>query len=178
MGGIDRRRLVAFVVGAGVAGVAATASTAVAFTESGPPAPRAAAAAPPLVTKACANVKTGAVAVVGAGTRHKRCSKKEKAVSFAPALLASDGSLRLLSPDHRYQLVLSNAGVGMKGPGGTFMIDALRAGGDAGLRFLSPDHRYELVLSNAGVGMTGPGGTYLIDALTAVKLDRSGKVVG
>ena len=72
-------------------------------------------------------MKTGVVAVVGAGTRHKRCARGEKAVAFAPALLTSDGSLRLFSPDHRYQLVLSNGGVGMTGPGGTYLIDSLKA---------------------------------------------------
>lgn len=105
------------------AAVSPTASAAV---------PARAAAAPPLVLKGCADKKTGVVSVIGLGTRNKRCASGEVAVRFTPpavvqpSILESDGSLRLSSPDGRFQLVLSNAGVGMRGPGGQVSVDQLR----------------------------------------------------
>jgi hypothetical protein len=101
------------------------------------------AAAPPLVVAACANKKTGVVTIKA--KKHKTCSKAETAIAFAasgtgpagPAgpsgpsgalLLNPDGSLtlqdgaRFTSANGLYQLVVTDSGVGMKGPGGEISI--------------------------------------------------------
>ncbi len=82
--------------------------------------------AAPVVTKACANKKTGALSVKGAGTKNVRCSAKEKAVRFASASLSTKGTLRFTSSNGLYTFALTNTGVGMRGPGGSIIIDARR----------------------------------------------------
>jgi hypothetical protein len=149
MGLIEARTVTAFVLGAGVAlggwaaGSAsasesartAAAASAVQAAPAAPAAPAALTTAvkPPLVVLACANKKTGVVTVRGAGTRHTRCLRTELPITFAtpakpfpaipPSLLSKDGSLRLKSPNGQYALVLTNTGVGLKGPGGALLID-------------------------------------------------------
>lgn len=103
---------------AGVSGVAGAAVAGRTTADAGR-----AAKVPPLVLNACANKKSGAMSVIGAGTKKKRCKRTETAVRFAPTVLATDGSLRLTSPDGRFKLALSNNGVGMRGPGGSWIVD-------------------------------------------------------
>lgn len=66
-----------------------------------------AAKVPPLVLKACANKRTGALYVIGVGTKRKRCKSTERAVRFAP--------IAPVAPV-----------VGMKGPGGAFLVDPFK----------------------------------------------------
>jgi hypothetical protein len=108
------------------------------------PAVAAKASAPPLIVAACANKKTGVVTIKA--KKHKTCTKAETAIAFAasgtgptgppgPAgpsgalLLNADGSLtlqdgaRFTSANGLYQLVVTDAGVGLKGPGGEISIN-------------------------------------------------------
>jgi hypothetical protein len=136
----DTRAIVGFTVGAGVAVACTVAGASFAQQPAArapqapaPPAAAAAAPAPPLITAACADKKTGVVTIVG--KKHKKCTKAEKAISFAtqvsptPSILGTDGSLtlqgkvQLTSPNGQYILVLTDNGLGLKGPGGTFTID-------------------------------------------------------
>jgi hypothetical protein len=136
---VDSRTLVGFTVGAGVAVACTVAGASFGQQPTArvvePPAKAlaAATAAPPVITAACADKKTGTVTVIG--KKHKKCTKAEKAIRFAtpaaPAtsILGSDGSLRLkgevqmTSPNGLYVLVLTDSGLGLKGPGGTMTID-------------------------------------------------------
>jgi hypothetical protein len=136
MGFVEPRTLTAFAAGGLVAAVSGTLGAAFAAhpSEHAAGAARAAAASAPglaaratttpLITKACANKKTGVVTVVGAGTQHTKCARTEKSVRFAGSLLSSDGSLRVTSPNKLYQIVVSNNGVGLRGPGGALTIDS------------------------------------------------------
>lgn len=145
---LEKRTIVAFATGVGVA----VAGTMAGASFGSQPAPRAApapstqavgivanaapAARAPLITSACANKKTGAIAIKTKA--HKRCTRKEKAVRFAPvvkptpSLLDSKGNLtlsstvRLSSPNGRFTLVVTNDGLGLKGPGGTVIIDPFK----------------------------------------------------
>ena len=148
---LDGRTMTGFAVGAGVAVVCTVAGASFA-QQPFERAPRAsakasvvtAAAPAPLVTAACADKKTGVITIIG--SKHKSCTSKEKAVAFAtsatgPAgppgpqgpsgssILLPDGSLALTngatftSPNGLYQLVISDSGVGYKGPGGSVVID-------------------------------------------------------
>jgi hypothetical protein len=136
----ETRTMVSFTAGAGVAVVCLVAGASFAQQPAArPPDPPArvasvaTAAGAPLITSACADKKTGAVTVIG--KKHKKCTKAEKAIRFAtPAtpttsILGSDGSLtlngkvRLTSPNGQYVLVVTDSGVGLKGPGGTLIID-------------------------------------------------------
>lgn len=136
----DARTIVGFTVGAGMA-IACTVAgasfaqppTARAQESSVRMAAPAVAMATPLTTTACADKKTGAVTIVG--KKHKKCTKAEKSIRFAtqvtptPSILGSDGSLKLAgkvqltSPNGEYVLVLTDNGLGLKGPGGTIAID-------------------------------------------------------
>ena len=141
---VETRTLVAFVVGAGVA----VACTVAGASFANQPAERAAAppgkatavhaaVAAPLITAACADKKTGAVTIKG--KKHKKCTGKEKAIRFATqvtptgSILQSDGSLqlakgaKLTSPNGLYTFVVTDEGVGLKGPGGTMTITPFAA---------------------------------------------------
>jgi hypothetical protein len=149
----DTRTLVGFGVGAAVAVLCTVAGASFAQEPAAPRtaavAPPAASVArvaspAPVIVAACANKKTGVVTIKA--KKHKKCSKAETAIAFAAtgtgpagpagapglsgaAILGSDGSLslangaRFISSNGLYQLVVSDAGVGLKGPGGEISIN-------------------------------------------------------
>lgn len=139
---LEARSVIAFTAGAGVAVACFAAGSSVAAPLPPAPEPTSASSAPvatepvsraaPLVTAACADKRTGVIAIKA--TRHRRCTRQEKAVRFAPlppdSVLAPDGSLtlvgnaRITSTNGLYALVVSDTGVGFRGPGGQVFVDA------------------------------------------------------